>query len=210
MIVVGLGNDMPKSYGQHVNRYATVPCLYDSGVAVYESAIVAEYIDSKWNNGTLFGRDSPAMMQLIRLLAAKFEIGAFYGLLRCQEEGEKRAALEKQIHDTMTELETIYRENAAPYRADGPYLLGSRLSAAEIMIMPFVYRFNGLLQHYRKFEFVSKYPLVAAAFAASEGRPGFKESCRDMEFYIEKYRSYAIPAAPWALRIGKSHSTTYV
>jgi glutathione S-transferase len=181
---------MPPAYGQLVNRYETVPCLYDEGVAVFESAIVAEYLDAKFGEGRLFCRDSPAMASLHRLVSSKFEIGAFYGLLR-NKDSEKRAELEGEIHATLTELETIYRDNAAAYRANGPFLLGSRFSAAEIMIMPFLYRFQAILAHYRSFDVLGKYPLLRAAFEASKERPAFKESSRPEQFYIEAYASYA-------------------
>lgn len=183
-------NGMPAAYGKHVNRYETVPCLYDEGVPVFESAIVAEYLDAKFGNGQLFCRDAHFMSSLHRLVSSKFEIGAFYGLLS-DKDGMKRATLEGEIHQTLTELETIYSVNAAQYRADGPYLLGSRFSAAEIMIMPFLYRFNAVLAHYRGFDVLGKYPLLRAAFEASKLRPAFKASCRDEKFFIESYASYA-------------------
>lgn len=190
MIDVSLSS-MPASYGQFVNRYETVPCLYDQGFPIFESAIVAEYFDSKYGNGILFGRDDPALASIIRLLAAKFEVGAFYGLLR-NKDTEKRAEIESEINYTLTELETIYRVNAASYRMDGPYLLGSRFSAGEIMITPFLYRFQTLLKHYRNFDLLTpeKYPLLTAAYNASVERTAFKDSCKDPQFYIEAYSKY--------------------
>jgi glutathione S-transferase len=191
MIDVSL-SEMPSSYGQFVNRYETVPCLYDQGLGVFESAIVAEYLDSKYGNGNLFCRDDPAKASLLRLVASKFEMGSLYGLLR-NKDSEKNSEFESEIQYMLTELETIYRVNASSYRESGPYLLGSQFSAAEIMVMPFFYRFKTILKHYRGFDLLpqEKYPLLTAAFEASIDRPAFKESSKDANYFIQVYASYA-------------------
>lgn len=191
MVDVSL-SDMPSLYGQLVNRYETVPCLYDQGFAVFESAIVAEYLDAKYGNGTLFCRDDPAMASLLRLVASKFEMGSLYALLR-NKDAEKKGEIEADINSMLTELETIYRVNAVAYRGNGPYLLGSRFSAAEILTVPFFCRFQIILKHYRGFDVLTneRYPLLTAAYEASVARPAFKESTADAQMFIETYASYA-------------------
>ncbi|OQR91352.1 hypothetical protein ACHHYP_04755 [Achlya hypogyna] len=189
---IGLRADMPASYIEKFNRYHTVPFLVHQGTPVYESAIIAQFLDAKYNNGTLHRRDNFEEAALAQLAAAKFETGAFYALIRNQD-ATKKDELEANVHLVLGELERIYRENAAAYRSEGPYLLGVELSSAEINIVPFLYRFKHVLSHYRNFDITKGYPLVAAAYEAAVARPTFKLSTREPEYYITLYAKVAAP-----------------
>ncbi|OQR91350.1 hypothetical protein ACHHYP_04754 [Achlya hypogyna] len=183
---------MPEKYVSDFNRYHTVPFLLDNGNAVYESAIIAQFLDAKYNGGALHFRDHPEHAALAQLAAAKFEIGPFYGLLRNQDPAKKEE-FEANIRDTLEELERIYREHAADFRAKGPFLLGDRLSSAEINIIPFFFRFKIILAHYRQFDLLKGFPLLSAALEAAEARPAFKASVKEPEFFINAYAKYANP-----------------
>ncbi|KAF0715378.1 hypothetical protein As57867_003053, partial [Aphanomyces stellatus] len=119
--------DKPASYKEKFNRYGTVPYLLDNGFAVYESAIVAQYLDTKFNDGNLHRAKDPQAASLAQLAAAKLEIRPFYVALRTGDDAAKA-----ELKAVLTEIETIYRDHAKAFRAQGPYLLGAELSSAEI------------------------------------------------------------------------------
>ncbi|OQR91359.1 hypothetical protein ACHHYP_04753 [Achlya hypogyna] len=183
-------NDMPASYVANFNRYHTVPFLLDNGNAVYESAIVAQFLDAKYNAGAIHNRDFPEHAALAQLVQAKFEAGPFYGLLR-NKDPSKKAELEQNLRSSLSELERIYREHASDYRSKGPYLLGDKFSSAELNIVTFLFRFKHILKHYRDFDILEGLPLLTAALEASEKRPAFKLTTKEPAFYINGYAKFA-------------------
>ncbi|OQS00022.1 hypothetical protein THRCLA_06296 [Thraustotheca clavata] len=191
MINIELGN-MPDSYVENFNRYHTVPFLLDNGYPVFESAIVAQFLDAKYNNGEFQCRDDPEHAALAQLAMAKFQPSPIYALLRNQD-ASKMQQLKDNLSETMQDVETIYRDNASEYRSKGPYLLGDKISSAEINIMTFLFRFQYVLQHYRDFELMKDVPLLQVALDASVQRPAFQLTSREPEFYINYFGKYANP-----------------
>ncbi|KAF0697481.1 Aste57867_11839 [Aphanomyces stellatus] len=182
--------DQPASYGEKFNRYETVPYLLDNGFAVYESSLIAQYLDAKFNDGALHRAKDPQAASIAQLVVAKFEIGALYKYLRTADDKDKQ-----DVVAVLTEIETIYREHAKAFRAQGPYLLGAELSSAEINLGPFLYRFDILFRHYRKFELLAAFPLLHAVLEAIKARPTFKQTVHEPDHYIEQYAS-RITASP--------------
>ncbi|EQC25535.1 hypothetical protein SDRG_16592 [Saprolegnia diclina VS20] len=189
IVNIDLG-DMPASYVANFNRYHTVPFLLDNGYAVYESAIVAQFLDAKYNNGAIHNRDFPEHAALAQLAQAKFEAGPFYALLR-NKDPAKKAELEANLHESLSELEKIYRDHAAEFRSKGPYLLGDKFSSAELNIVTFLFRFKHILKHYRDFDILEGLPLLSAALEASSQRPAFKKTTKEPEYYIQGYAKFA-------------------
>ncbi|OQR96383.1 hypothetical protein THRCLA_07306 [Thraustotheca clavata] len=185
-------NNMPDSYVENFNRYHTVPFLLDNGYPVFESAIVAQFVDAKYNNGDLHCRDNPEQSALAQLAMAKFQAGSFYGLLRNQDM-TKTQQFQNDINEALQDVETIYRDNAAEFRSKGPYLLGDKISSAEINIMTFLFRFDFLLKHFRNFDILKDVPLLKAALDASVQRRAFQLTAREPEFYIKYFDKYANP-----------------
>ncbi|ETV90355.1 hypothetical protein H310_14847 [Aphanomyces invadans] len=172
----------PASYSEMFNRYGTVPYLLDNGFAVYESAIIAQYLDFKFNNGELHRSNDPQAASLAQLAVAKFEAKPFYA--------------EAEVREILAELETIYTNHAKAYRDQGPYLLGANLSSAEINLVPFFFRFDVLLTHYHKVDVFTDIPHLKAALAAAVGRPAFQQTVREPQYYIDAYSTYVNPAPP--------------
>ncbi|RHY59087.1 hypothetical protein DYB30_008063 [Aphanomyces astaci] len=185
VIEVSLSNQ-PASYGEKFNRYETVPFLLDNGFPVYESSIVAQYLDSKFNHGNLHQSSDPQAASVVQLATAKFEARPFYVYLQV---GGPRA--EADVRDVLTELETIYSQHGK----EGPYLLGGTLSSAEINLVPFFFRFNVLLKHYRKVDLFADYPRLKAALDAAVVRPAFQQTAREPQYYIDAYAGLVSRAA---------------
>ncbi|KAG9416663.1 Tudor domain-containing protein 1 [Aphanomyces cochlioides] len=184
LINVDLGN-VPPAYMDNFNRYGTAPFLLSNGFPIYESAIIAQYLDAKFGHDDLFLRDRPEEATLAQLAAAKFESGPFYRMLRT---GSEESAAD--LKEMLDEVEKIYREHAAEYRSLGPYLLGDKLSSAEILTVPFLFRFEILLKHYRNHDLLDGYPLLTAVLKAAKVRPAFQDTIREPQFYIDAFASY--------------------
>ncbi|ETW08872.1 hypothetical protein H310_01367 [Aphanomyces invadans] len=178
--------DMPAAYIERFNRFGTVPYLLSNGTPIYESAIIAQYLDTKFGNGEIFRHHDPEEAALSQLAAAKFEVGPFYQVLGNASDENVEA-----LKETLTDVETIYRVHAAAYRSSGPFLLGSKLGGAEILIVPFLFRFEILLKHYRNIDLLSGFPLLQAVLAAARTRSAFQDTIRDAQFYIDAYAKYA-------------------
>ncbi|OQR89257.1 glutathione transferase family protein [Achlya hypogyna] len=172
--------DMPESYVTHFNRYHTVPCLVDNGYTVYESAIVAQFLDAKYNAGRLYNRDDPERAALAQLAVVKFVASPLYALLHNHDESKMNS-----------KTTSANRWHAAPYRSKGPYLLGDQLSSAELNIVTFLFRFKYILQHYRNFEILDGVPLLTAAMEAATARPAFQNTAKDPDFYIRGFAHHA-------------------
>ncbi|KAF0690413.1 Aste57867_18145 [Aphanomyces stellatus] len=177
---------MPPAYIDAFNRYGTVPFALSNGHPIFESAIIAQYIDTKYGGGALFRHNNPEEAALAQLATAKFEVGPFYKTLGTASEDNVA-----ELKDTLGDVERIYRENAAAFRTKGPFLLGEQLSSAEILTMPFLFRFDILLKHYRNLDLLPSYPLLAAALHAAKARAAFQESVREPQYYIDAYAKYA-------------------
>jgi len=184
--------DKPQSYVEKFNHYGSVPFMLDNGFPIYESSIIASYFDSKYNQGKLQQRQDPQLASLVQLASAKLEVGPFYRLLKNQD-ASSRSEREAEVKESLSHVEQIYRENARAFRGKGPFLLGDAFSMAEINIMPFLFRFEILLKHYRQYELLKDFPLLAAALAASKARPAFNVTSRVGQVYIDGYAKYANP-----------------
>ncbi|RQM19845.1 hypothetical protein B5M09_000630 [Aphanomyces astaci] len=178
--------DMPAAYIEKFNRFGTVPYLLSNGSPVYESAIIAQYVDTKFGNGELFRHHDPEEAALSQLAAAKFEVGPLYRAL-----GGTSVHNVAALKETLGDVETIYRVHAKEFRSSGPYLLGSKLSGAEILIVPFLFRFDILLQHYRGYTLLDGFPLLQGVLAAAKARPAFQDTVREPQFFIDAYAAYA-------------------
>ncbi|EQC38115.1 hypothetical protein SDRG_04545 [Saprolegnia diclina VS20] len=184
VIEVPIHAAMPASYIANFNRFRSVPCLLDDGVTVYESMIVAQYLDAKFNGGKLFVADDPAAAALANLVVAQFDIvPSIFAFLR-NKDTTKDDELKALVFAGVAGLERIYQEDAAAFRSRGPYLLGDRLSQAEIALVPYLFRFSLILRTYRRVELLYACPLLAAALDAATQRPAFQAATRETDVYL--------------------------
>ena len=85
--------------------------------------------------------------------------------------------------------------SAALGACGGPFLLGARLSLADLMLWPFVERMC-ILKHYRGFELPAEEPSFAAFRAWAQAVGGLRsvQEARQQEaFFVEGYKVYANP-----------------
>jgi len=184
-----------EEYKKTINATGEVPTVRIGDVIVTESDVVSEFLDDYFpTSGTrLLPKDAVQRARIrhtLKDLSGGNGVGNMYGLLRNQDptkDEEKLAKLYKFL--------AAFVARASP---DGPFFVGPHPSLVDLMLMPFFYRFNILLQHYRKAEFV---PSDAKAYpwaprlqrwaTAVEGRQSFKKSIPSKDVIIRAYTGYA-------------------
>jgi len=198
LIHVELGPSKPAWFQAEVNPLGTVPVLYDEGLVVYESLIIAEYLDEKYPaRGVRLLPLDPVHRATARLLVSRFGdklIKPIYGLLM---EGWDEARLESLAAAARAALVDFNREidRFSPKESeDQKWLVASGFSLAEIAIVPFLERWAAALKYYRNFELLpddGKHDRLRASFEASCQRPAFQAIAQEGDFYVWGYQSYA-------------------
>jgi len=185
---IDLGPNKPAWYKENVNQYGTVPFLIHEGKPIYESNIVAEFLDEVYDGGLMPKNDAHGRAA-IRLLMGQFGekvVGKLYQLLM-NRDAEKAAEKREAANTALEWAEEAY----GSHDAAGPYFLGERFSLADIVVLPFLDRFSATLQHYRDFDIFEGRPRLQAAYEAAKTRPAFAQSSQDPQFYIRGYSRYA-------------------
>eukprot|EP01096_Ripella_sp_DP13-Kostka_P001377 TRINITY_DN11611_c0_g1_i1.p2 TRINITY_DN11611_c0_g1~~TRINITY_DN11611_c0_g1_i1.p2 ORF type:complete len:249 (-),score=100.61 TRINITY_DN11611_c0_g1_i1:41-787(-) len=195
-IHIDLGPEKPVWYAQ-VNPFGTVPALYVEGKPVFESLVVAEFLEeSHKGQGTALLPDDLFLKATIRVLISKFGdkcVKNHYAFLS-QSDQSLWAEAGKTLLDSYAsfvgDIETLTGGEANK----GPFLAGE-FSLLDIAVIPFVDRFNATLKKYRNFDLLgaddARLDRIRAAYNASKERPAFQLTSQEPDFYSWGYRSYA-------------------
>ncbi len=176
----------------------TPPPPQNQGHGIFESALIAEYIEEKWGptRGTRLLPADPYDRAAVRLVVAHFRertLPPLYRLLKAQTPAEAKLAKE-QILVEMLAFEKLYAKHTPSH---GPYFLGETFSLAEICVFPFLERLCLALQHYRGLNPLqdAHLPRLQEAFEHVHDRQAFKSTSQLPAFYVAVYESYAHPAS---------------
>jgi len=193
-IHIDLGNKKPSWYQEKINPYGTVPTLSDSGKLIFESLVIAQFLEDKYPHQgvSLLGKDiysAAAVRVFIDKLSTA--VTTLYDLLKNQDKS-KEVELQNKIKEALQKL-----NKALEAQSQGPYFLGKDLSLADIALIPFLDRFKTTLKHYRNFDIFSieKTDRVKTVYETASSRPAFKVTQQTPEFYIQVYSKYANPSA---------------
>ncbi|KDO21858.1 hypothetical protein SPRG_12358 [Saprolegnia parasitica CBS 223.65] len=179
-------DNMPTSYLRHFNSHGSVPFLLANGRPMLDSVDIAKYLDAMFNNGHLAANDDRFGAAVVQRAEAVFDVAPTFAFLR-NADASKKETLQRKMHASLAQLETVYVEDAAAYRSRGPYLLGDRFSLAEILILPLLFRFNLIAKHYHDTEMLALHPVLAGALAAATARPAFQRVTREPEMYLRAF-----------------------
>lgn len=163
-----------------------VPLLQHDGHRIWESAIVCEYLEESFPEHPLLPGD-PASRAKARLWidwSSNHLVPLFYKLLTAQDADERQTHKEGLTRA----LSNLDKELGAP----GPWLLGDRISLADIELYPWFERWV-VLEHYRDFPVPSDLANVVRWRQAMDTRPAVTGIAEKPEFYIEQYVTYANP-----------------
>ena len=139
------------------------------GKAIFESAIINEYLDEVYPEpplmpSTAFDR---AQVRIWTDYTATRLVPPLYRVLKSSHP-EKIEASWPDLHKELAYLNQHFDEGS------GPWVLGEDFSMADINLLPFVHQFPRLEQ-----DVMAKYEGIARFYKAFEQRPSFSETMQD-------------------------------
>lgn len=176
-------SDKPADF-LNFSRYGKVPAIKHGDLALYESAIINEYLDEVFPEPPLLPSD-PGKKAIARIwidYANTRFVPAFSKLLRGKDVEEQ-----KQGHREFIEaLLYIEQEGLGKLSGGDAYWLGDTLSLVDISFYPWFERLP-LLDHYRKFELPAETPRLQQWWENLRQRPSIQQVANSLEYYIESF-----------------------
>jgi len=187
-IHVDLGTRKPGWYTS-INPLGTVPCLYDNGRPVFESLILAEYINDV-AGGSLVP-SAPLDKATMRFIIARFADSVGGALFEAQRNKDP-AKDETLLGNVQTKLAALDQLYAHSQQKGGPYLFGSSLSLAEIAIAPFLERSSIALKEFRGYDVFAdgRLPALHAMITAVRERPAFQHTTGTQDYFLTAFKGY--------------------
>lgn len=169
----------PDGYTE-ISRYGKVPAIKHGDVAIYESAIINEYLDEVFPEPPLLPRDA-AKKAIARIwidYANTRFVPAFNKFLRSQD-----SQAQEQGRKEFTEA-LIYIEQEA--LGKGEYLLGDQFSLVDISFYPWFERLP-LLEHFRKFTLPDQTPRLQTWWNLLRDRSSIQAVANPVDFYLDRF-----------------------
>ena len=142
-VVISLNADDFKSRVSKISGTGKVPALDDSGVHVWESLAILEYLAEKFPVAKLWPAD-PVARAHARTISSEMHAG-FVPLRRACPMNMWRPVKKRELNDetlaNVRRIEAIWGECRTRYGAGGPFLFGA-FGAADAMYAPVVARFH--------------------------------------------------------------------
>ncbi len=185
-IEIDFKNKLPRFLA--VSPYGRVPALVHDGVALYESAIIDEYLDEVFPQPAMMPKD-PATRARVRIWIDYLDhqfLDTYYDLLKNRDPARHDALAAKAADG----LRFIEREGIARLGGAGPYWLGSAPSLLDFAYYPFFERLPAWT-HYRGLTLPDGCPRLRTWLGAMAERPSVLRIANDATYYIENYRGYA-------------------
>jgi len=169
-----------------ISPYSKVPLLRDGDAVIYESAVIAEYLEEVWPEPPLMPADpvTRAKMRIWVDFANVRFIPHVYRLMMAQE----NAAQERQENLLRTALNRMEVHLASGDA--GQFWIGDRLTYADLAFYPHLERFCAV-EHYRGFNIPDECPRVKDWLAMMSERPSARKVARGAETLIRNWVKYA-------------------
>lgn len=171
-----------------------VPVLQDDSLTLTESAVIVDYIASKYKGEQC---DILPSTPLDRAKAMLFQeqviskvVPSFYAALKGTSESEEVQAKTKEGW-----LGAVATLSKALEANGGPYVLGQTFTVPDLLVWPFVQRFV-TLKHYRGLEVPStpEYAAFHRWASACQARKSVQAKGMPDDYFVEQYKFYAYPA----------------
>lgn len=171
-----------------VNPKGLVPAIVHRGHSVYQSSVCIEYIDEEWETARHLLPTDTYQRAWVRILSDHIEkkvVPPYYCLLM-KKSDQERSAAKQELVDA---LKYLFKDED---QANGPFFGGKVLNMVDIMLLPFAYRFQLILPHYRNFsppkEGLERYHEWYTAACRSDSIRG---TMPDDHKLIQSYKRYA-------------------
>lgn len=184
LVYVPLSGGTPDWY-KEINPRATVPTLKHGDNIIFESNLIAQYVDDTFDPKQSLFPGSAYDRHRVRFFLEQIGefVGAAYGLLFDLKSEGKNAELEANLKN----LEKLLAEQSP----NGPFFLGETFSLADIALVPFLDRHRHLL-----FAFADGYNIFANAprlkvlLDAAVLRPSVFQTNQSAACYIEAFKGH--------------------
>jgi len=174
-----------------LNPRGLVPTLDHKGRALYESLIVAEYVDETWTHEPKLQPDDTYKKAVGRIWIDHINkkiVPTFYRILQLRDAEQEEA--KQEYLKALRELSKAY-EDSSP---EGPFFFGPQLSLVDISLAPWVPLRDFVLEHYKAFSIPWDDPelkRLAAFKAAVEESASVRKTLADPEKLLGTYKRYA-------------------
>lgn len=170
-----------------ISPYGKVPVLRHEGRAIFESAVINEYLEEVFPERPLLPRDPFGRAQAriwIDFANVRFTPHVYKFMLAQDEAGQAFQA------ERLTKALLMMEHEGFGKLSDGPYFLGGDISLVDLTFLPHMQRL-GVLAHYRDFHIPEECVLVKAWLQLMGQRPSVMEGSADLDVLIENWRKYA-------------------
>lgn len=186
LVEIDLG-DKPKRF-LDVSPYGKVPAIVHDGEALFESAIINEYLDEIVPEPRLMP-DDPVQRARTRIWTHYCDevfLTDYYGLLRNQDAG-RHAELKDKV---VAHLRTIEAQGLGALSPKGPFWFGAEPTLVDFAYFPFFERLPAWA-HYRGVSIPSECPRLKRWVAAMWMRDSVRQIANSPDYYVEHYKGYA-------------------
>uniref|UniRef100_A0A0G4FF97 GST N-terminal domain-containing protein n=1 Tax=Chromera velia CCMP2878 TaxID=1169474 RepID=A0A0G4FF97_9ALVE len=194
--MVKLGEDNKQPWFLALNPLGKVPVLKDerSGVSIYESLVVNEFIADACDSDRTAGLTSASPMERanmrIRITRVDTLARAFFTFLSASPdlpEIESNALLEK-IFEELVVFEHHLKESG------GKFMGGSCPDLCDCALFPFIERMNAVLPGLRAVDFPGRlkaeFPFFSKWMDSMRELPAVKSTCLSPEVFVELYKKF--------------------
>ena len=152
-----------------ISPYGKVPVVVIEGQAIFESAIINEYLDEVFPAVPLMPQDPwrRAQVRIWTDYTASRLVPPMYRVLKSSDP--------KKVESSWPELhaELSYLNNHLE-KSDGPWLLGDEFSMADINMLPFVHQLPRLDQ-----DVMGQYAGINQFYVSFQQRPSYQQTLQD-------------------------------
>ena len=172
-----------------ISPYGKVPVLLHNGRTVYESAIVNEYLNDTFPTPALMP-DDPFVRAQARIWIDYFDnqfLDLYYDALENQDRSKDAEYRDK----IAVGFRFMDNDGMAKLSGDGPYWLGAEISLVDLAYYPFLERLPAWSYH-RGIDIPEDCGRLKAWYDVMCARPSVREIANPPEYYIDRYKKYAI------------------
>jgi glutathione S-transferase len=170
---------------REISPTGKVPLLRHAGEAIYESAIINQYLDEAFPAHPLMPA-TPLGRAQARIWMDHCDqrfLPVMHGLMRARADEEKRPAANEKALAALRELET----RGLAHSGDGPYWFGADVSLVDFQYLPFFERF-GVYETLCGLQWPDDCRRLRRWFDAMCERDSVRPTVRSTEWHLEQQR----------------------
>tara|TARA_R110002110_G_scaffold415612_2_gene651629 strand:- start:95030 stop:95737 length:708 start_codon:yes stop_codon:yes gene_type:complete len=179
-------NDKPEWFLE-ISPYGKVPVLRHNGAAIFESAVINEYLEEVFPDRPLMPRDPMRRAQArIWIDFANVRFTPHVYKLMLAQDAEAQAVQAERLTNAMLMME----HEGLGKLGDGSYWMGDDISLVDLTFLPHMQRV-AVLTHYRGFQIPDECILLKGWLQLMGQRASVSAGSASLDVLIENWRKYA-------------------